>query len=407
VTDLELLFLVLACIYLFECACWIPRGSIAFLSWLCLTGAPRFNPFRIFHRLGLVGWRIAHPAALFGNQRGGFGFASPFPPLGSVLVCSQFPLSLSSEFVLGYVSTSINPGARPTQTALLFKYDQIKKVTVEGKKLFVNGKAVVRGTSPTQVLWISKLLTELSKLAPEQREKRIRAVIKETLETKGVEERWQEFEQKTDLLSMVTNMLFFYLFVFVPMWIWRFGLERTWPALLLGLYGLTTTTAILFRGIHKHYYPEAGDDRFMHFLTILFSPATTIRARDVLSRPLLPTSHPLAIARVFCRDDRFRELAGRVLRDIRFPALPVCPNADPAMGSAEKFFRTALQQEVEQFLRSKKVNLEKLLAAPAPADETCRTYCPRCLAQFTTTEGCCADCGGLAVLALDARIAKS
>ena len=32
---------------------------------------------------------------------------------------------------------------------------------------------------------------------------------------------------------------------------------------------------------------------------------------------------------------------------------------------------------------------------PAPADETSRAYCPRCLAQFTTTSGTCADCGGV------------
>ena len=32
-SDLQLLFLVLALLYGWECACWINRGSVAFRSW--------------------------------------------------------------------------------------------------------------------------------------------------------------------------------------------------------------------------------------------------------------------------------------------------------------------------------------------------------------------------------------
>ena len=37
-------------------------------------------------------------------------------------------------------------------------------------------------------------------------------------------------------------------------------------------------------------------------------------------------------------------------------------------------------------------------AQPKPADESCKTYCPRCGAQFTTTEAVCGDCGGMGVV---------
>ena len=399
-TDLELLFLVLAGIYLFECACWIPRGSVAYLSWLGLTTAPRFNPLKLLNRLGLLGWRIAHPAILFGNQRGGFVFASPIPPLGKILVAHQFPVSLSPSHALAYVATSINPGARPVQSAVLLKYEEIKTGVIDGKKLLINDRLFFKGSSAKEASDLKRLLSELVKASPEQREKQIRKLIKESLETKTIEKRWDEFLERTDFLNLLTNLLFFYLFVLAPVYIYRFSLERTWPALLIGLYGLTTTTAIIFRRIHKHYYPESGDDRFMHFLTILFSPATTIRARDVLSRPLLSGFHPLAVASVFSREEDLRDLAGRVLRDIRTPALPICPNSEAAVESTEKFFRALLQHEIEQFLRSKKVNIEQLLAPPLRTDETCKAFCPRCLAQFTSTDARCADCGGLPLLPL-------
>src|SRR5438445_7773993 len=48
-----------------------------------------------------------------------------------------------------------------------------------------------------------------------------------------------------------------------------------------------TTLFRSFRRMHKLFYLKAEDDRFTHFLTILLSPATTIRAHDALSRPLL------------------------------------------------------------------------------------------------------------------------
>ena len=82
-SDLELLFLVLVVIYGWECACWVRRGSVALRTW--------------FGRR----WRLAHPGELLGNQRGGFVFAPPLPPLGTVLTGNQYPLSLSAEAALG------------------------------------------------------------------------------------------------------------------------------------------------------------------------------------------------------------------------------------------------------------------------------------------------------------------
>src|ERR1043166_864801 len=103
-TDLELLFLVLAVIYLWECACWVNRGSVAFLTW--------------FGRR----WRLVHPAGLAGNQKAGFVFPDPLPPLGSLVVANQFPFSLSAEAVLAFVGPAVNPYIRPPQSGKLFRF---------------------------------------------------------------------------------------------------------------------------------------------------------------------------------------------------------------------------------------------------------------------------------------------
>src|ERR1700730_3126606 len=151
-SDVELLFLVLALIYGWECACWVPRGSVAFRTW--------------FGRR----WRPVHPAALLGNQRGGFIFTHPLPPLGIFLAGNQFPLSLSPDVVLAFVATTVNPGSRPAQSATLYRFDEIRTVEAKGKKVRVNDEILLKVSSPAFARYLAAHLLELSKLTSTARE---------------------------------------------------------------------------------------------------------------------------------------------------------------------------------------------------------------------------------------------
>src|SRR5439155_13614683 len=127
-------------------------------------------------------------------------------------------------------------------------------------------------------------------------------------------------------IRLFPNFLFAWLFLFAPALIWRFGFRACWVGLVAGLLVAAVATAILFHRAHKSLYPQAEEQRFTHFLTVLLSPATPIRALDILSRPLLEDFHPLAIAKSFCSESRFRSFAQRLLLELREPAWPVCPN---------------------------------------------------------------------------------
>jgi hypothetical protein len=376
-TELQLLLLIFTLIYLWECVCWINRGSVAFLTW--------------FGRR----WRVAHPALLVGNQAGGFVFAHPLPPLGTILVGNQFPLSISPEAVLAYVAPCVNPGARPTQSAKLFKFDDIRKVEAIGKKVHINGEVLLKVGASTYAIHIAQQLDELTKLPLAKREGALKDLARDRFDTKAISERWEAFRKQIANVQILTNWLFTYLFIFTPVLIWRLGFHLVWPGLLAGLLCFTIATSIFFRRIHKSFYPKAEDDRFTHFLTILLSPATTIRAHDTLSRPLLEQFHPLAIAKVFCTEAQFRDFASSIFRDIRHPALPLWPRNEPLAIAAESFSRSLLEKTVEEFLKKNNVSLKKLLQPPGPTDSTCVSYCPRCLSQFTTLDGKCDDCGGI------------
>lgn len=113
-SDLELLFLVIAILYGWECACWLRRGSLGFLTWCGKR------------------WRLTHPGTLLGNQRGGFIFAPPLPPLGSVLVGQPFPFAISVQGILAAANAS-NAGSRASGGTLM-RWEDIQYVSVSGKK---------------------------------------------------------------------------------------------------------------------------------------------------------------------------------------------------------------------------------------------------------------------------------
>ena len=381
-SDLQLLFLVLALLYGWECACWVGRGSVAIRSWLGRR------------------WRITHPGTLLGNQRGGFVFAHPLPPLGTLLTAAPFPLALSPEAALADAASSVNPGDRPAQRGRCIRWDEIDSVEAGGKKILVNGELLLKAGSPILAAQIAQRLREMRQVKAAGREALILRALRECFDLSRLERRWQEFQEQTCTVRRVTNALFAYLFVLSPAVIWRLGFRPSWLALLAGMLALTSTIAILFHRAHKKLYPAAEDERFTHFLIILLSPATAIRACDVLSRPLLEACHPLTIARHFCSTPQFRELAREFLRGSRYPAVKQCPRPEPLAEETERYWRLALHETLEDFLKGNGLDPGQLLQAPAPADKTCLAYCPRCLAQFTTREGTCEDCGGLALLPL-------
>ena len=385
-SDLQWLFVILALLYLWECACWIRRGSVAFRTWMARR------------------WTVVHPGALLGNQKAGFVFTHPLPPLGTIFSGNQLPLSLSPDGALAFVAPSVNPGWRPPQNGQLLPWSELSQVQVVGKTLRLKGQTFVQTGSATFAKWLAAELRQMAQVPVSSRSRCIEELLKQTLDTAAIQQRLRLFEQQTRSLRLMTNTLFVYLFVLAPAVIWQFGLSATWPGLLAGLLACTGAAAFLFRRAHRGLYPEAEDERFTHFLIILLSPATAIRAHDLLSRPLLDNFHPLAVAKVLVPARQFEEFARNVLRELRYPAMPLCPRPDQAACATESSWRTALRSHIEKFTVQNGLNPDELLEGPKQADSSCRSYCPRCGAQYTTPDGICADCGGLALVAFPQEV---
>ncbi len=379
--DVQLLFVVLGVLYLWECACWLRRGSVAFVTWLGRD------------------WRAVHPGTLAGNPNGGFILAAPLPPLGSVFIANQLPLSLSPDGVLAFVATNVNPGFRPAQSGCFARWEKLGAVRVRGKKLLVNGELFLVAATSGLARHLKAELQRLAKLAPAARETAMVEMLRRTLDLRAIESRQQEYQSRSRAVRRLSNALFVYLLVIVPGLIWYFGFCLTWLGLLLGLLTLTIATATCFYRAHRALYPNAGDERFTLTLTIALAPSSTLRAHDALSRPLLENFHPLAVAKQPLPDTEFRMFARRVLLDLRHPARPWGISQQPEVVATEAYSRRALLSATEDFLNQNGLAPDELGLAPSPADDSCRSFCPRCDVQFTTLSGECADCGGLAVVA--------
>jgi hypothetical protein len=381
-SDQVLLWLVLGVVYGWECLCWLRRDSVAFMTWLGRR------------------WRLRFPSVLAGNQRGGFVGLPPLPPLGTVIVAAACPVSLSPSAVLGFVSATLGPGGRGRQSGAYFRIEDLSGLQVRQRTVLVQGRCLAQAASVAAAHGLAANLRTLAGTPAAGREEEIHRQLRSMFDLPSLQAVWKEFLDQSVSLRRCTNALFLFLFMVAPAVIWFFGLERVWIPALIVLLALTITTATLFGRLHRKFFPDLDDERFTHIILIALSPATSIRAADTVSRPLLHRYHPLVVGWHLLEETAFRAFARRTLIELRHPALPVCPHPDPAAQAAELFWRSRLLEQSEEFLRRQGISPEELLAPPAIAESDCVAYCPRCRTQFTTLSAQCADCGSMPVLPL-------
>lgn len=384
-SEVQLLFVVLAALYVWECACWVRRGSVTFTTWLGR------------------GWQLHDPGTLVGNQRGGFVLAAPLPPLGTFLVANQLPLTLSPDGVLFFVSTNVNRGWRAAHTGRYLEFQELRVVRSEGRRLVLDGETVLNLSSPQLAQNLAELLRQLQARPRDERADAINEMIRARLDAEAVATRWGEVGPLLRPIRWLANSVFLLVFVVAPCLIWQLGFAMAWLGLLIALIALTGSTALFFCRAHRRLFPQLSDDRFTFTLTVALAPTTAMRAHDLLARYSCEIFHPLAVAKVFLGRSSFENFARRVLRDVRHPAQPVNPGGGTEMEAAELHGRTVLRAAVEDFLRSAGCDLKQLVDAPLPVDGSCRAYCPRCEAQFTAVDARCLDCGGLPVQAFSER----
>lgn len=200
-----------------------------------------------------------------------------------------------------------------------------------------------------------------------------------------IRERVGEIQRATGLLLWAGRILFAHLVVFAPV------------ALLTGLvpyrWWVTGATLAIIQAVvltgywktHRRFHPAARGERAQHLLNILVFPPAGVYAADFVVGDLLTGVHPLGGALAVLDPAAAAARAGVLWRQWEHPV----PGDEAAPSPQEReAFATVLE--------ACGVAVVDLCAPPLRDGPASRTYCPRCLAQFTVAGSDCPDCPGVA-----------
>ena len=373
-TDVEMILLIVAGIYIAEAGWWLRPGAILFLSHLgegCRA--------RVLQKSALV--RNDHGGVLFGNLL----------PFGHAIAAQPWPLSLSPAGVASTVCQAMTADGRLDQPERFVAWDAVKECTLDNKSLHINGLRFVKAASVPQARLLHALLTKLAKLpTPEERTAAIDAAVASLFDETRFTAEYRRCRRCSVVVLACCTLLMGYIFLAVPgALIWKASV----PAYMLvpGYVGLILATMLSFFITHWLLGRERGE-RWSATLTMLVSPADAMHARDVLFRPLGSNCHPLVLAHVLCPPDRFREWAQAAVLDLHFPTDDAIAERAADVVSTETWFRQRLGSAVEWYVEGTGLPPAELTRPPAPDDANCQSYCRRCQGQHVIAEGRCSWC---------------
>jgi hypothetical protein len=363
-SDVQVLFLILACVYILQCIGWAPfESEILRIGW-------RFRAKVLPHGSGMR----------FGQHK--LFLLNPFSPLAGAIVCDWFPPVRTIDERSSAESNPPEPGGFTGRRTIYLSGQEKQQICNAGKEVRSASGVLFTAHSEAYASFLAGLLDRVRKRSLEDRDRAFEREFEKMFDTKRVALRLEEYQAHTVLLRTASVLLFVFLFLIAPVLVRLRGLERIWPVLLAYLIWSLAWIGWSFLRAHRALYPEQKEGRWQHVMVLALSPFSAIRANDVLLRDLFCVFHPLAVDCVLLSNDESRVQAEHYLRQSLFRINWNFTSSDAAMLRA-----------LQAFLAKSGMPQEELLDPPLRESDNCRTYCPLCLAQFVLAEGECPDCG--------------
>lgn len=354
---------VLLIIYFFECIVKIPPNSIVF--------DPHFG----------TGWKIK--SSLLANNKGGFSFVSPFPPLTPAFM-AHLPIAIFSPTRI-FFHLFPAPGFPYPGEPSAFTYSDIISSELSGRKIIINKEHSIEFPGERYAEWVHGLIQELRTLNERDRAAKVRTILKQILDVDGARYLIRYYKNKTKMLQVICNLLLIYIVFFLPFIVF-FGYSFMTVYVICGMLILQLPVLILYHRYHKRFFPGLSGDRIVDLAAMMLCPPAAVRAYANLGRPLLSSYDPLVPAFLLCDPQTATEFARRTVRGILFPAR----DSSDSPGSSEAAEITL--KAYERIFAEHRIDIPELLCAPE-MQENCSAYCPRCENQFSANKGRCPDCG--------------
>jgi len=360
------LFGVMGLIYLTDCVTWIKTRSFVFIF--------RFNR----------NWKTLDATPAFKTPVTGIRLLNPLPPLGKIYCC-RLPALALAPIGIRPMDDSADPPAKLT-------YKAIRDLEVKGREIRINARRFCLCSDSVQAERIGGLVRAVWKASAQNREGLIRAFWKNAFDEQAARARLTQAAKPLGSLLFLCNGLFIYLFVFSPLVVLVLGLPRLLIPLAAGMLALALQIAYAYFKLHKKLYREAGEDRIGNVIKMAVCPPVAVRACDLITPDLLSDYHPLVVAHLLLTSDAYETFCQGTLRRLRYP---LKTETEAEADDISIWQNGALLTLITEYIKHTTKIMDRTDVLPVPDQPENRAYCPRCLAQFTRSQGDCSDCPGI------------
>jgi len=357
-TDNAYLTIIISLVYLSECLFLLKKESVVIY-------APFLNRMKFAFAEALPSTRGEH---LF--------LCNPVPPFGMNFSANFPSVAFSSKgiSIIGEVDITLS-------------YNDIRAVDFSGKTVSINGKKILSAVSPLYAKFVAGTISHLLTINDNAREKHILDMIDDAFDVDSISRKFDTFRKFAYRLIIINSVIFVLIFIILPLMLYFDLALRQYGKYLSVLLISLIINFYFYSKIHCCFFKEEREERWTTIIIMFFSPLLAIRSHDFIAKNLLWRYHPAAVGSVLL-DDKIRNVfCGRIVRDLMFPI------GKEGRNKIISWFNEQLLAQIAACLSRDYLSVDDLLKAPMPEDASIRTYCPRCLCQFTAAGGLCTDCG--------------
>lgn len=238
--------------------------------------------------------------------------------------------------------------------------------------------------------------------AAEQEQERtwLSAKIAHSLDVQGLQRTVDHFLLETKTLRAVVTANCLSTLVLFPIMVAIVGLRAAiLPAAVIAIL-LSVVTAAVFAKIWDDFYSDKSPtDKWGAVIKMVLYPVSSLRCIEALSLPLLNEWHRVAVAYQLCDLETARKIARTILAELLYGSGEEDDTNRVVLNEIRELERVA----VVRFLTVKGVSVEELMCPPELSDSLCKSYCPKCMAQFVHSSGVCSDCGNVVLQTIPKR----
>lgn len=374
-TETQILFGILALLCLSDSVVWIRSVSVLFYQ-------------------GWAGAFSHRDSSPFGNVHGGLFPLNPLP-WNSAYFAYWTPVSFSPTALCNFAVPCPGRATLHSASRDWLPYRDITSAAAREKDLLINGRRFARCGTPREAQRLARLITQLSTLGEDRRARAIHDHLAATLSPSEAGRRHALVQQVAAPVRILCSVFFMMLFGVTPLLVKMFDFNTLlWPLLGTVLILLGAITVTYYRA-DRALNPGRRLERIGNVVKMIFCPPAAIRSTDLLTLDALADFHPLVVATVLY-GTKPTSFYGDVIRDCLHP-LPV-KNGAPAAIATVTWYASAHREAVLRFFKAEFPQAHALAMQAPKKEGAARGYCPRCLSQFTRTDGPCSDCAGIALV---------